>query len=275
MGESVNVSQVGGEGGLLQRLLAKCGDVGILHAGMNQLPGFVERGQAVETIIGHLGDTEMGFARTARAMGYRLLRQHYEQRSLAYLGQADDSSFHRMMTSTPQASVVNDPNQLDKNAGASGLLCVKPGTATGALRYDCMNFRLRLTIYDRRREVRKITANPSTSTALSRRVDQTCRRLNSTRRLSSCGTLSMKTIWLRRSSMRVGMANMLISVRRIMAQISRFLALSSAGTPLTTCESITEVTRKTTPHTIPIQCRMPRLRLTTAPASWRLGRIPG
>src|SRR5215472_14071687 len=45
--------------------------------------------------------------------------------------------------------------------------------------------------------------------------------------------------------------------------------------PFTTRESIIEVIANTTPQQIPIQCRIPRLRLTTLPASCRVGRILG
>ena len=66
VGQRVNVAQVGGEGGLVQRLFAERGDVGILHAGVDQLLRVVERGQAVEPVVGNLGDAEMRLARIAR-----------------------------------------------------------------------------------------------------------------------------------------------------------------------------------------------------------------
>ena len=93
--QRVNVAQVGGEGGLVQRLLAERRDIGILNAGVDQLLGVVERGQAIETVVGDLGDAEMRFARIAmRALRHRLLGQHDEQRCLAHLRQAYDSGFH-------------------------------------------------------------------------------------------------------------------------------------------------------------------------------------
>ena len=42
-----------------------------------------------------------------------------------------------------------------------------------------------------------------------------------------------------------------------------------------TRESIIEVMAKITPQEIAIQCRMARLRLTTFPANWRVGRMLG
>ena len=37
----------------------------------------------------------------------------------------------------------------------------------------------------------------------------------------------------------------------------------------------TDVIKNKIPHARPIQCNIPRPRLTTAPESWRLGNIPG
>src|SRR5208282_856801 len=45
-----------------------------------------------------------------------------------------------------------------------------------------------------------------------------------------------------------------------------------AATPFTTRESTMDVAANTTPQVIAIQCRIPRLRLTTLPASCRVGR---
>ena len=60
--QRIHITQVGGEGRFLQRLLAERRHVGKFHAGVNELLGVVQRGQAVEPIIGNLRDTEMGFA---------------------------------------------------------------------------------------------------------------------------------------------------------------------------------------------------------------------
>ena len=69
------------------------------------------------------------------------------------------------------------------------------------------------------------------------------------------------------------MANMLISVNAIIAITSKFRPASGAATPVVTCDCTIDVTRNTKPQASPIQCRIPRLRLTTAPANCRLGRI--
>jgi hypothetical protein len=61
---------------------------------MNELLGIALGSEAVETIVGYLGDAEMRFARIARTLRHLLLGQHYEQGSLAYLWQAYDAGFH-------------------------------------------------------------------------------------------------------------------------------------------------------------------------------------
>ena len=94
VGERVHVAQVGGEGGFVQRLLAERRHVGKLDAGMHQLFRVVERGQAVEAVVGDLGDSEVRLARISAALRDLLLGQHYEQRRLAHLWQAYDSGFH-------------------------------------------------------------------------------------------------------------------------------------------------------------------------------------
>ena len=63
--QGVHIAQVGGESSFVQRLLAERRDVSILDAGVHQLLGVVERGQAIETIVGDFGDAEMGLARIA------------------------------------------------------------------------------------------------------------------------------------------------------------------------------------------------------------------
>src|SRR5271157_6354630 len=54
--------------------------------------------------------------------------------------------------------------------------------------------------------------------------------------------------------------------------MSRLRRANGATTPSTTRESIIEVIANTTPQEMAIQCKIPRLRLTTLPASWRVGR---
>ncbi len=94
MSQRIDIAQVGGEGGFLQSFLAEGGDVGVLDAGMHQLLGVVERGQAVEPVVGNFGDTEVRLARIARTLRDVLPGEHDEERSFAYLRQADDSGFH-------------------------------------------------------------------------------------------------------------------------------------------------------------------------------------
>ena len=95
VGQRIHIAQVGGEGGFVQRFLAERRNIGVLDAGVHQLLGVVQRGQAVKAIIGDFGDAEMGLARIAvGALRHLLLGQHYEQRCLAYLRQAYDSGFH-------------------------------------------------------------------------------------------------------------------------------------------------------------------------------------
>ena len=98
VGQRIDVAQVGGEGGFFQRLLAEGGNVGVFHAGVHQLLRVVERGQAVKSVIRNLGDTEMRLARIARTMRDVLPGQHDEERSFAYLRQADDSGFHKKLS---------------------------------------------------------------------------------------------------------------------------------------------------------------------------------
>ena len=105
VGQRVDVAQVGGEGRLVQRLLAERGNVGVLHAGMDQFLGVIECGQAVEPVVRDLGDAEVRLARIA-ALRDLLLGQHDEQRSLAYLGQANDSGFHEVAFS-PRPSALS------------------------------------------------------------------------------------------------------------------------------------------------------------------------
>jgi hypothetical protein len=64
---------------------------------MHQLLGIVKGGQPVKAVVRNFGDAQMRLARIAGgALRYLLLGQHYEQRCLAYLGQAYDSGFHEL-----------------------------------------------------------------------------------------------------------------------------------------------------------------------------------
>src|SRR5208283_1709210 len=53
--------------------------------------------------------------------------------------------------------------------------------------------------------------------------------------------------------------------------MSRLRRAKGSATPCTMRESIMEVIANTTPQEIAIQCRIPRLRLTTLPANCRVG----
>src|SRR5208283_3936098 len=54
--------------------------------------------------------------------------------------------------------------------------------------------------------------------------------------------------------------------------MTRLRRANGATTPSTTRESIIEVIANTTPQEMAIQCRIPKLRLTTLPANCRVGR---
>src|ERR1700690_4485743 len=62
---------------------------------MRKLFGTVERRQPVEALVRHLGHSNMSLARVSvRLVGEMRLGENAKQRSLAYLGQANDASFH-------------------------------------------------------------------------------------------------------------------------------------------------------------------------------------
>ena len=52
------------------------------------------RGHAVKPIVGNFGHADVGFARVGIARSDRLALVKCEKGCLAYLGQADDASFH-------------------------------------------------------------------------------------------------------------------------------------------------------------------------------------
>ena len=95
VGEGVDVAKIGGEGGLVQGFFRERGNVSVFDAGVDELAWVALSGQAVEAVVGNLGDAEVGLARIARALRHLLLGQHDEERSLAYLGQAYDAGFHK------------------------------------------------------------------------------------------------------------------------------------------------------------------------------------
>jgi hypothetical protein len=82
-------------GGLFQGVLADGADIHVFHRRVRQFLGIVERGQAVEAIVRHFGDTDVRLARVGISLfGETRLGQNAEERCLAYLRQADNASFH-------------------------------------------------------------------------------------------------------------------------------------------------------------------------------------
>src|SRR5215472_1063400 len=95
MSQGVHSAQVGKKSGFLERLLTDRSNVNVLDRGVRQLLGVVLYGQAVQAVVGNLGDPQMGFARVGEgAAGNIRLGEDLEQRCLAYLRQADNAGFH-------------------------------------------------------------------------------------------------------------------------------------------------------------------------------------
>ena len=67
VGEGVDLAQVADVGGLLQRFLADGADVDVLDGGVGELLGVVEGGQAVQAVVGNLGDADVRLARIGQA----------------------------------------------------------------------------------------------------------------------------------------------------------------------------------------------------------------
>jgi len=83
-------------GGFFESILADGAHVHVFDGSVGQLLGVVERGQAVEAVVGHFSDADMGLARVGIGLlGEMRLGQNAKERCLAYLGQADDASFHK------------------------------------------------------------------------------------------------------------------------------------------------------------------------------------
>ena len=90
------VAQAGAGLGLgLRGVRRHGGNVHVLHRGVHQLARVVERGEAVEAVVGDLGDADVRFARIGVRGRELRLGQDLEQRRLAYLRQADDSGLHK------------------------------------------------------------------------------------------------------------------------------------------------------------------------------------
>src|SRR5437899_10363765 len=94
MGQSVDLAKVADVGGFLQCVLTDCAHVHVFDRGVRELLRVVERGQAIEAVVRNLGDADMSLARIG--LGREMsLGENLKQRCLAYLRQADDSSFHK------------------------------------------------------------------------------------------------------------------------------------------------------------------------------------
>src|SRR5579864_1560946 len=94
MGQGVNLAKLADVGGFLQRVLTDRAHVHVFDGGMGELLRVVERGQAIEAVVWNLGDADMGLSRIGLG-GEMGLSENLKQRSLAYLRQSNDSSFHK------------------------------------------------------------------------------------------------------------------------------------------------------------------------------------
>ena len=92
--QRIDRAQVGKISGLLQRLLPNRAHVGILHLRVNQFARIALRRQPVQPVVGNRGDADVRLARVGAAVGDIRAGKYLEQRGLAHLGQADDSSLH-------------------------------------------------------------------------------------------------------------------------------------------------------------------------------------
>src|SRR5580698_1064838 len=112
MDERIVVAQMGKERSLLERLLTDRSNVCVLYCGVDDSLWFVEGGELIQTIVGYLGHTEVGFARVGVCLGFDLRpREDFEQRCLADLRQTDDSGFHEIRSS--KYSVLRFPDAKD------------------------------------------------------------------------------------------------------------------------------------------------------------------
>ena len=81
---------------LFERILADCANIHVFDGSMGQLLGIVERGQAIEAVVRHFGDSDVGFTRIGvRLLGQMRFGENAEERCLAYLRQANDAGFHK------------------------------------------------------------------------------------------------------------------------------------------------------------------------------------
>ena len=92
--QGIDSAQVGKICGLLQSLLPNRAHVGKLDLRVHQFARVALRGQPVEPVIGNRGDADVRLARVGAAVGDIRAGQNLEQRGLAHLGQAYDSSLH-------------------------------------------------------------------------------------------------------------------------------------------------------------------------------------
>ena len=96
VGQGVHIAQVPDVGAFFQSFLANGAHVHIFDRCVSQLFRVVKRRQAVEALVRNFGHPDVGLARVRVGLvGKMRLGENAEQRSLAYLRQANDASFHR------------------------------------------------------------------------------------------------------------------------------------------------------------------------------------
>ena len=78
MGDGIHVAQMGDIAGFLQRVLANRPEVNILNRSMSQLLGIALRRQAVEAIVGDLGDPDVCVSRVGLGGRKRCLGEDRE-----------------------------------------------------------------------------------------------------------------------------------------------------------------------------------------------------
>ncbi len=100
MQKGVDLSQVADVGRFFQCVLPNGSNIDVLDRSMGQLLGLVDGSQAVEAIVGDLGDSDVSLPWIGqRVSGKSRLGEHAKERCLAHLGQANDSGFHKKQLS--------------------------------------------------------------------------------------------------------------------------------------------------------------------------------
>ena len=94
--QRIHVAQVADVGAFFEGFLPDRTHVDIFDRGVGQLLGVVERGQAVQAVVGNLGHADVSLTRIGIGLvGKMRLGENSEKRCLAYLGQANNAGFHR------------------------------------------------------------------------------------------------------------------------------------------------------------------------------------